>query len=455
MKSSTQSPKFLRQRKFLMVLPLLAFPFLTMAFWALGGGKNPEGEEPVNQQQGLNLELPGVGTQKKEELDKLAIYEKVLSDSLKIREAKKNDPYANMSFGALVTEEKEMDKTTLADNGIDKMYQTANAKTKGLNVSPSHPAGYTDQNEAKVYQKLDQLNRVLNQTASPKVAAGSLEKNILSNQSPDAGSTNTDIERLENVVQQINENPVADKEVQQYEALLNKIIQIQNPNNSADSIRLQSFKNKRQVYPVAATPVNNDKDELFDRQVDSSSNKYFSKNETIQYFQNAFYSVDELPFEATPNANVVEAIIYQDQQLVSGATVKLQSATDLFIQGIKIPAGAFLYGVATLTNDRLQVSIPSIRYQNAIYPVDLQVYDLDGLPGIYIPGSIIRESAKQSADDAIQQTDIGIYNPSLGAQAASAGLQAAKTLIGKKIKLIKVTLKAGYRVLLKNTQSQE
>jgi hypothetical protein len=38
----------------------------------------------------------------------------------------------------------------------------------------------------------------------------------------------------------------------------------------------------------------------------------------------------------------------------------------------------------------------------------------------------------------------------LGAQAASAGIDAAKGLIRKKAKLVKVTVKAGYRVLLKD-----
>ena len=37
---------------------------------------------------------------------------------------------------------------------------------------------------------------------------------------------------------------------------------------------------------------------------------------------------------------------------------------------------------------------------------------------------------------------------SLKAQAASAGLQAAKGLFSKNVKLIKVTVKAGYKILL-------
>ena len=33
------SVKFLRQRKMMLVLPVLIIPFITMGFWALGGGE--------------------------------------------------------------------------------------------------------------------------------------------------------------------------------------------------------------------------------------------------------------------------------------------------------------------------------------------------------------------------------------------------------------------------------
>jgi len=39
-------------------------------------------------------------------------------------------------------------------------------------------------------------------------------------------------------------------------------------------------------------------------------------------------------------------------------------------------------------------------------------------------------------------------DPSIGQQAASVGIEAAKGLFSKKAKLIKVTVKAGYKVLL-------
>ncbi|MBA2563227.1 MAG: conjugative transposon protein TraM, partial [Chitinophagaceae bacterium] len=110
---------------------------------------------------------------------------------------------------------------------------------------------------------------------------------------------------------------------------------------------------------------------------------------------------------------------------------------------------------ADLNGERLAIKINSIRYRNSLFPVELSVFDLDGLDGIYIPGAITRDVAKQSADRAAQQIDLTTINPSISAQAASAGIEAAKTLFSKKVKLVKVTVKAGYQVLLRDEKQKQ
>jgi hypothetical protein len=99
------------------------------------------------------------------------------------------------------------------------------------------------------------------------------------------------------------------------------------------------------------------------------------------------------------------------------------------------------------------VTVSSIRFRQVLYPVSLQVYDMDGLPGIHIPGAITRDVAKESADQGISSMGLTALDPSLAGQAATAGIEAAKTLISRKIKLVRVSVKAGYQVLLKNTKS--
>ena len=77
------------------------------------------------------------------------------------------------------------------------------------------------------------------------------------------------------------------------------------------------------------------------------------------------------------------------------------------------------------------------------------------MSGLYIPGAITRDVAKQSAEQGLQDIGFTSLNPSIGTQAASAGIQAAKTLLSKKVKLVKVTLKAGYHLLLYDEKQKQ
>ena len=90
-----------------------------------------------------------------------------------------------------------------------------------------------------------------------------------------------------------------------------------------------------------------------------------------------------------------------------------------------------------------------MRVNHSLFPVKLQVYDMDGLEGIYIPGAITRDVAKESLNNATQMMELSSLDPSVKAQATTAGIDAVKTLLSKKTKLVRVTVKAGYKILLK------
>jgi hypothetical protein len=93
----------------------------------------------------------------------------------------------------------------------------------------------------------------------------------------------------------------------------------------------------------------------------------------------------------------------------------------------------------------LKISVSSIRFKNFILPVSLKVYDMDGQEGVYVPGSINRTVAKESANNAMGGMNTTTIDPSLGTQAASAGIEAAKSLFTKKVKLVKMTVRADIR----------
>src|SRR5580700_11135579 len=92
-KKIQHSEKFLRERKFMTILPLLILPFLLFIFMALGGGTAAGNTADTKQKNGINTSLPGPNLTKKKDKDKLGVYEEANKDSLKLHDQMKNDPY--------------------------------------------------------------------------------------------------------------------------------------------------------------------------------------------------------------------------------------------------------------------------------------------------------------------------------------------------------------------------
>jgi len=56
---------------------------------------------------------------------------------------------------------------------------------------------------------------------------------------------------------------------------------------------------------------------------------------------------------------------------------------------------------------------------------------------------------------SVQGIGLTSLDPTWQAQAASAGVETAKTLFSKKVKLVKVNVKAGYQVLLRDGRQKQ
>ena len=439
MEQKTQSPKIFRQRKFLLVLPLLVLPFMTLMFWSLGGGKVENTEAQPLTNKGFNMKLPDAYLKDERSLDKLSYYEKATSDSAKLEELIKNDP----NYRGRTSINHETDG--MQHNIFQSKY---NNKSGSLITSPYGSGLSPDSNEAKVYRKLAELDEVMNRVNTPTM----VQKDDTSHNRRENTQVNTsDIDRLEEMMQSMNLPQGEDPELHQLNGMLEKILDIQHPDRVQEKIKQTSETRKGQVFAVFATgketPVS---------LLDNTPDGRFVINSTSinQSQQNGFYSLDE-PVMADGAQKSIQAVVHETQTLVEGSIVKLRLVNDVYINGMLIPKDNFIFGEAALSGERLGINIGSIHYQNSLFPVELTVYDMDGMKGIYIPGAITRDVAKQSADRAIQGIGLTTLDPSLGAQAASAGIEAARDMISKKVKLIKVTVKAGYQVLLRDEKQKQ
>lgn len=382
-----------RIRKLLLVLPLLVIPFLTLAFWALGGGKGKKDNAAATT--GLNLALPGARHKEEKLLDKLSFYEKAQQDSLQLSAWKRSDPYFGLDTNPALRFSPELE----AIGTLTSEKYNQHLTTTAFESTRNNP-------EDQLLKRLKLLEETINKPVEEEVI--------------ERGGDNyrREIERLETFnAPSAKEDP----EIKQLEGTLDKILDIQHPQR----IKERSLQNKGAVYAVRK-----------DSGADTVVSGFFSYSDQQEYEP------------AAPPA--IEAVIAANQTIVNGAVVKFRLLHDVFINGHLVPKDVMIAGIVRLDGERLLVEINSIRYRKSIYPVQLEVYDMDGLPGIYIPGTINRDFAKESLNNSLSLADMTAVDPSLKAQATATGVGAIKSLVSRKAKLVRVQVKVGYKVLFHN-----
>ncbi|MBS4963450.1 MAG: conjugative transposon protein TraM [Phocaeicola dorei] len=151
--------------------------------------------------------------------------------------------------------------------------------------------------------------------------------------------------------------------------------------------------------------------------------------------------------------NTISACVYGAQSVTDGQAVKLRLLEPMAVADRIIPRNAVVVGMAKIQGERLGIGITSLEYEGTVIPVELEVYDTDGQPGIFIPNSMEMNAVREVAANmgGLLGSSINI-STNAGAQLASdlgKGLiQGTSQYIAKKMRTVKVHLKAGYRVML-------
>ena len=422
---TTHSAKFLRQRKMALVLPLLVLPFVTLAFWSMGGGQHQK-DLSATTHTGLNLQLPEATLKENKGADKLSFYNDADADSMKRQESMRNDPFYKNDSNVASNSTHPKTRNSSGSTDLRQGYPEASSSKS------------TEIQEQQIYQQINELNQ---QIAQPDVAGQSIKKsskkgNVPGNNQQFSG----EVDRLQNMMEQMTGKPEGDPEMEQLNGTLERILDIQHPERISEKLKAESIKNTTQVYGVTT-------------QVSKNNISLLDTGKLIENGESRFYGLESTEIEAVQNS--IEAVVHETQTLVNGAVVKMRLLNDVYVSGVLIPKDNFIFGTVSLNEERLNVRITGILYNHSLFRVKLSVFDLDGLEGIYIPGAISRDVAKQSADNSLQLMELSSMDPSFKAQAAAGGISAVKSLLSKKVKLIKVQVKAGYKILLKDQSTQQ
>ncbi|GEN71252.1 conjugative transposon protein TraM [Chryseobacterium lathyri] len=165
-----------------------------------------------------------------------------------------------------------------------------------------------------------------------------------------------------------------------------------------------------------------------------------------------FYTVGVTEQVSKPK-NSIGACIHETTTITTDGTVKLRLLESAKTPDFTIPSGSIVTAGAKFNNGRLLLKVSSIEFEGNIFPVDINIYDLDGQPGLSVPYSAEMNAVNEIVSNMSQSSGTSIMmSRSAGQQIAgdlSRGLvQGVSGYFSKKTRTPKVMLKAGHQVFL-------
>lgn len=154
----------------------------------------------------------------------------------------------------------------------------------------------------------------------------------------------------------------------------------------------------------------------------------------------------------TQKGNTISAVVQGEQTVMQGSTIKLRLLEDMKTEtGVIIPKGTSIWGVVSISSERLLVNISSVLLGKDLIQIQRTVYDIDGQKGINLPPNVKAEIAKRAEAQSIQNapTDEITSGGGIIEKSAGAVVNTAKGLLSRKAEEIKVTVKSNYQIVLK------
>lgn len=167
--------------------------------------------------------------------------------------------------------------------------------------------------------------------------------------------------------------------------------------------------------------------------------------------------------ENEPEPSLIKAIIDEDIKAVDGSRVRLRLLDDVEINDVFMPKGSYLYATMSgFGQQRVKGSVKSLMVADELVKVNLTIYDTDGMEGLYVPSSSFRETAKDVAGGALDNSMTLNSNTSgqsniaqWGWNAIQNAYQKTSSAISKAIRKNKVSLKYGTFVYLVNGRERQ
>lgn len=150
----------------------------------------------------------------------------------------------------------------------------------------------------------------------------------------------------------------------------------------------------------------------------------------------------------------ISAVVDENITGYAGSRLRLRLLDDIRAGNIAIPKGSFVYAeINGFTGQRVALKVTSILSAGKILPVKLDIYDMDGMPGLYVPASAFRDFTKDLGSNSVQGVSIDNASSSFVMSTAAKMFQSTSSAIADMIRKNRAKLKFNTYIYLIDTDA--
>ena len=393
-----------KQRKY--ILPLLALPFLLLFVYV--GAQFTKEDKPKDQPKELSLSL---GETQDSIMTKNDAYDAFFKkdDNRTMLEGldKEEDSLYNYDDQLSLAQKKKIDSLKAVSSRQNQYREKGNPS--------SYYNSNSSQREDKDYQRSSEIIRMLNDKSYGKQE----------NKYADTPKEKT---------QSVQQDPV--KYLKQQMLVMDSLEKARDPEYQSKLAAEQKLKTSKEkmneflnsTFNVSKSGINND--------------------------FNAFYKEKENSF--------IKAVIDENNKGFLGSRIRFRLLEDIFVSSRKISKGSILYGqISGFSMQRVDLTIVSVFTKGEIFPVNLSIYDVDGMKGLYVPQSVFRDMIREMGSNSVQGTSMDMGGQGFFTSLGSKLFTSTSKSIANLIKTNKAKLKYNSYVFLidekqlKDSQNQQ
>ena len=183
--------------------------------------------------------------------------------------------------------------------------------------------------------------------------------------------------------------------------------------------------------------------------------KDFFLNSTLKVTK-AAKSADFNSIYRQEESSFIKAVIDENIKGFMGSRIRIRLLEDVYVGNAKISKGTPLYAlISGFSLQRVNLHIVSVMHQNEILPINLNIYDIDGMEGLYVPSSAFREMTRSMGENIVQGQNLSTGSADFFTTTLTSVYQSTSKTIADVIRKNKAKIKYNSFVYLIDNKELE